>query len=327
MPKVCYFGLPPKHFYGAALDKWNQTREEIAVMKIIVIAVFAGLVFADLSLAKIGETKNQLIVRYGKPLSESDEEVVFSKAGYDIIAILFNEKCGCITFDKTENAPNNRAPLAGGEIKALLSANGAKWKMTDKSELDTIIFFNEDDELIATYSADTCTLTIAAIAQVAEVAKNDKIPYDRLSSENVTVEAKSVAGGASTRNDFKTDYGSHDKTKQQAKDIEVTVHPIFKNKEDLTIMFYFVLRSKETKSESFAPSEPIIFKDGGGKTSFRGSATSTDTKYAALGVREKTGETICGWLVRVVRGNKIVGVEGSNERFKNMAGDPKSFPE
>jgi hypothetical protein len=164
------------------------------------------------------------------------------------------------------------------------------------------------------------TITTTSIAE-------EILPFDRLGRNNVTLDAKMIAGDSSTRNDYKTDHGSYDKTKHQAKSIEITTRCLSINKEDLSIMFYFVFRDALTKKEIFVPSDAVTFKEGIGRAVFRETSMSTDMNLVTIGVRKKTGKTIGGWLARAIRGNRIVGIAGSTERFKKMAGEPTEFEE
>ena len=161
-------------------------------------------------------------------------------------------------------------------------------------------------------------LIIAATSKAKDLR-----PFDRLGRDNVTLDAKSVANGAATRNEYETDYGSYDKTKDQDKDIAVRVLEVSPSSKKLSIEFYFVFRDARTNKESFVPA--VVFKEENGMLIFRERATSTDTKLAMIGVRTKTGESIYGWFVRAVRDGRIVAVAGSAERFVKMAGDPKAF--
>lgn len=149
--------------------------------------------------------------------------------------------------------------------------------------------------------------------------------FSRLYRDNVALDAKPIAGGSSTRDDFKTNYGSYDKTKTQARTIEISVRPVSSKKEEISIRFYFVFRDAQTKEEVFVPADTVVFKEGSGTAVFSQEATSTDLKLVTIGIREKTGESIYGWLARAVRGDRIVGVAGSVERFEKMAGDPEAF--
>jgi hypothetical protein len=152
-------------------------------------------------------------------------------------------------------------------------------------------------------------------------------PFDRLGRSNLTLHTSAVAGGASTQNDFKTNYGSYDKTKNQKKDIQVEIRPVSSNKSPITLRFYFVFRDAATKEEYFIPCDPVIFDQGSGTARFSETATSNDLKLVMIDIREKSGETIYGWLVRAIRDDTIVGIAGSNERFIGIAQDPRAFKE
>jgi len=162
---------------------------------------------------------------------------------------------------------------------------------------------------------------------IVETRAGDLQPFDRLGRDNVTLHTGAAAGGGSTRNDFETGYGSYDKTKDQKKDIEISIRPVASKTDPITIKFYFVFKDVSTKEESYIPCDPVVFEQGSGSARFSQTATSKDLKLVMIGFREKDGETIYGWLVRAIRNDKIVGVAASNERFSRIAQDPKAFKE
>ena len=85
--------------------------------------------------ARLGETPDQLVARYGQPLSEADQKaegikvaqaaVVFQKGGFEIDATLSNGISVAESFKKI-----NGEALTIGEIRTLLSANsqGYEWE-------------------------------------------------------------------------------------------------------------------------------------------------------------------------------------------------------
>lgn len=94
--------------------------------------------------ARLGETKDQLIARYGEVDQEAAPLLLFKKAGFHVAAKMRNGKCGEIIFCSLVSMKD----LSETEIKVLLGANAGKstwepmpdsfnpvWKLADGSAL------------------------------------------------------------------------------------------------------------------------------------------------------------------------------------------------
>ena len=117
-------------------------------------------------LARIGETQDQCIKRYGKPAFEGATEeagmteIVWNKSGLRIRALFpgENSACGKISFQK-----GNSSELPPEEIKPLLKDNslGSEWVMVCNSG-DTTQWLTSDFTLRAYYHKTKHVLTIEA---------------------------------------------------------------------------------------------------------------------------------------------------------------------
>jgi len=113
------------------------------------------LLSASSLLARIGETQDQCIARYGTALM-SDAKTnmsLFQKGGMDITAFYRDGKVECISYTKSErDALDKPIKMSMTEIDALLSANGSvsKWNKT-KSNPIIQNWTNEESGAVASY--------------------------------------------------------------------------------------------------------------------------------------------------------------------------------
>ena len=136
-------------------------------------------------------------------------------------------------------------------------------------------------------------------------------PYNSLAKNNYTVQVRSVASGSNTKNDYKTSWGSYDKTTVQHKIMEVTTSA----PATATVRFTFVFKDED--GEFYLPCDAEEYQ--GQPVEFLEVSERRDLKLAALGERYKAGDRIYGWFVSVVKDGRVVAVAGSAERFKKIA--------
>ena len=87
--------------------------------------------------ARIGETLQQCIARYGQPDSGPEEslshpkatECVFIKGGFDISVIFWAGKAASIMFSKLD-----RSAFSSAEVEELLGKNGGGWMLLKANE-------------------------------------------------------------------------------------------------------------------------------------------------------------------------------------------------
>jgi len=109
--------------------------------------------------ARIGETPDQLVARYGQPLNETDQKaegakislarVTFQKGGYQIDVTI----SGGLSVQEAFKKINNQ-PITVEEARLLLSANaqGLEWSAPEK-KADAMIW-TRDDNAVAQLSND-----------------------------------------------------------------------------------------------------------------------------------------------------------------------------
>jgi hypothetical protein len=133
--------------------------------------------------ARLGETPDQLVARYGQPISEVDQKaegskvalasVVFQKGGFEIDVSVADGFSVQETFKKL-----NGQPMTLGEVRTLLNANaqGFGWEAPQSIESGKI--WSRDDGATATVGQDG-TLTIKTkelINRETTAKKEEKTP-------------------------------------------------------------------------------------------------------------------------------------------------------
>lgn len=135
------------------------------------------LLFALVSpcVARIGETKEQCIKRYGPVKLSFGDSVVFQKSGLKITVQFRDERAGWIQFKKMDEGFDEE------EIKTLLNANGPGVKWAIDEEGRDIHYSDVANNFHASYIAADSKLTIVTIQFLEQRAKeNDKAKKEAL---------------------------------------------------------------------------------------------------------------------------------------------------
>ncbi len=124
--------------------------------------------------ARLGETPDQLVARYGQPLTEKDQkaqgdkislaDVIFQKGGFQVEVTVTDGISVLESFRKLNNQPINLA-----EVGILLTANsqGLNWEAPEKS--GNLRIWTRDDGATATLRPDG-SLTIKSKELATEEA-------------------------------------------------------------------------------------------------------------------------------------------------------------
>ncbi len=135
--------------------------------------VFIGTV-TSVAFARIGETADQLVARYGQPLKEDDQKgegakislarVTFEKGGYEIDVTITDGLSVQEIFKKL-----NHEPISVEEARVLLNANaqGLEWSAPQRKP-DAFVW-TRDDNAVAQLSSDG-SMIIRSRALTAEEA-------------------------------------------------------------------------------------------------------------------------------------------------------------
>lgn len=131
------------------------------------------------------------------------------------------------------------------------------------------------------------------------------IALDRLHAEppRVRLDAKTSSASRETEDRWKTTYGSFDKAKSQLRNVSVSLE-CTKGTGKATLIVQWIGRNtaKNSAAELIATeSQPIDLKPGlTHRTEFTRLFSETDTKYAALGTRDRSGHRYGGWIIRIL---------------------------
>jgi hypothetical protein len=110
---------------------------------------------ANISQARIGDTLQEAIERYGKIVNKApgDEFVMFKEASYYITAHLHEDKTDAITYAKTGFESSTKGAFSDEEIETLLriNGNGQPWDRS-RTKAGLYEWKTEDGKLQAVYS-------------------------------------------------------------------------------------------------------------------------------------------------------------------------------
>lgn len=163
---------------------------------------------------------------------------------------------------------------------------------------------------------------LAAAAAWAQEIK----PFDRLSRDNVTVKVKETGSGKNSDYQYKASWGSFDRTETSTKNLAVEVTKVGAQPEAVKVELFFVMKAKGGKPYAMT-TEPISLPDGHGVAEFSGSAQMQRERWVYANERNASGTSIAGWLVRVLRGDRIVGVAASMDTYLKAAENPAVLAE
>lgn len=140
--------------------------------KALLVACTIVLLASVSAYARIGETLEQCIERYGDPLKNDSSNAMFSKAGVYVYAHFFEGKADMITFRKIEEDVLERpVELSQTEINVLLSSNGQghEWAKQNSPSMDSD-WKTDDGKVLAHYTFMDHVLIVATAEYMARAA-------------------------------------------------------------------------------------------------------------------------------------------------------------
>src|SRR5208337_3168753 len=89
---------------------------------------------ADICRARIGDTLEEAIERYGKPVrkASADEFAMFKEASYYLTAHFHDGKTDAITYVKAGSESSTKGAFSDDEIETLLKINGSGQRGSDR---------------------------------------------------------------------------------------------------------------------------------------------------------------------------------------------------
>ncbi|MBV8173192.1 MAG: hypothetical protein JO151_01345 [Verrucomicrobia bacterium] len=140
---------------------------------------------ANISQARIGDTLQEAIKRYGKVVNKApgDEFVMFKEASYYITAHLHDDKTDAITYAKTGSESSTKGAFSDEEIEMLLriNGNGQTWDQS-KTKPGVYEWKTEDGKLQAVYSESKFLVITTAgyLKRLEEAARKKTLRSKRL---------------------------------------------------------------------------------------------------------------------------------------------------
>jgi len=139
---------------------------------------------ANICQARIGDTLEEAIERYGKPVhkASADEFAMFKEAPYCITAHFHDGKTDAITYVKAESESSTKGAFSDDEIEMLLKINGSgqTWERS-KGNAGLQEWKTEDRKFQAVYSESKFLVitTTGYTKRLEEAAKKKKTAVDQ----------------------------------------------------------------------------------------------------------------------------------------------------
>lgn len=156
------------------------------------IRLFALLIFVATAahcLARIGDTLDESITRYGKPITAAGDTAMFEKPPYYVTVHLSDGKTDAITYVKSKKGANGESEMSPDEIDRLLGLNSdQQWKQTGAAKQWGL----QDGSLSAVYTKDKfLVITTADYKQRLEAAEKKAEEQRKAEQEKKAEQAKS----------------------------------------------------------------------------------------------------------------------------------------
>jgi hypothetical protein len=157
---------------------------------------------ANISQARIGDTLQEAIERYGKVVNKApgEEFVMFKEASYYITAHLHDDKTDAITYAKTGSESSTKGAFSDEEIETLLriNGNGQTWDRS-RTKAGLYEWKTEDGKLQAVYSESKFLVITTAgyLKRLEEAAKKKKTSTEK--NKQKTSSASQESGTAKKR--------------------------------------------------------------------------------------------------------------------------------
>jgi hypothetical protein len=130
---------------------------------LLTAAVFLFLSGLQNVFARIGDTPEKCIERYGKPIKTTEKGLLFEKKGKKIYITFTAGKADGVFLQKLDPTERNRAlPIPEREIEEFLTLNalGSKWQFASLLPDGDVVWITEDSALSAMYSQTTCSIQV-----------------------------------------------------------------------------------------------------------------------------------------------------------------------
>jgi hypothetical protein len=143
--------------------------------------------------------------------------------------------------------------------------------------------------------------------------------FKTFNNSNAALDVSPEKAGRKTIDNFPTSYGSYDKDITSNKAMKVVVRKVG-TLPYCGLEFFWQIRDEENKATVLERSEPVLLFGDKRQAEFSRSAQRSDTRYVMLGVQEKDGEKITGWLARCVSlfDGTVIAVKASSKDLEAL---------
>ncbi|RYD35107.1 MAG: hypothetical protein EOP87_07930 [Verrucomicrobiaceae bacterium] len=268
--------------------------------------------------AKIGETKDLLATRYGPAIEENGDLLTFSKSGILVKADLKDGKCARIRFAK-DVASGIEGSLSQNQISALFAANqdGLQWTRAADGTLRS-----SDGQRQAVAADGSLVIQTAAFTNGEKAGEGAPSANPGEAPVRVTgpaptrvgIMAKTASAGSGRDKKWTTWWGSYDKDIFRDRVVGVSLRASTPGQAIVETHWIGEEIEKKSGNKVVEVSREAVLIPGQGQVTVEMGClfVENDTKYAALGVRERKGIRYAGWVVRVLDGGgNVLAVQGS----------------
>jgi hypothetical protein len=131
---------------------------------LVFVPILAAML-ASPALARIGETLEQSVARYGEATKQKDGSVDFESDGFWINADFKEDKCATISYRRKTNGDRKKVlspPMNREEFTSLFKQEMGEKPFTIKTMGLNIYFFAEDKSLMGSWDPETNMLMVTS---------------------------------------------------------------------------------------------------------------------------------------------------------------------
>lgn len=184
------------------------------------------------------------------------------------------------------------------------------------------LYADNQEVSLEAQTADVKKQIQALLVQNAELYIGNKLEmkrYDTFQKKNVSLEVNPKKSKSSTKNEHITSWGSYDNNTSSEKVMLVEIKSI-KEIPYSAIEFFWNIRSEANNASYLKRCVPEMMLGGKTSAEFSISTQRSDLNLKLIGVREKDGEKVLGWMARCVDllDGQVLGVRASSTDLEKL---------
>lgn len=284
------------------------------------------LAFASPALARINDSEDQLVSRYGIQDRRNGDDLIFTRNGMSITATMLDGKCQWIRFTKYAASGEVPPSLTPDQLRALFDLNkdGLQWVRAEDGTLRS-----SDSQRQAIVANGTLVIQTvafknhAATSEDSGLAEKAKPPVTVSGPAPTRVEimAKTETAGTARDKKWATWWGSYDKEIFRERVVSISLRASTPGMAIVETHWVGEIIEQNSGNKVLEVTrEPVMIPQGQPTFIEMGNLfVENDTKYAALGIRERKGIKYAGWVVRVVDGaGNVLAVQATRPPMIDM---------